>query len=299
MDGGKRLVGRPPEPKFVPLGGEVYRRRIEAGFSSAEELASTRSDLSEKKVEAAESSTPMTKRALEKLASVLKCKWEVLLDPTKIENASALFECRRYLPGVRELFRQWELSKSPDIPLEIKTIAIDLNDGWQFIHHTVSETKSTIIHFKIVMLGLDNLIPPNHEAVNSPEFTKTIEWSRLAVVKIDALQHKQKVGDFDAFNKTVTIEIRSYRTVPTIHGMLGAKNQSLLLAFTSCRLQPGPPPEYVWGDDAYQLIPSETGEDGLKPPAAKEWLKRFNEVWNVPPKPLLSYDSRSRRRAAE
>ena len=223
-------------------------------------------------------SQPSSAEVLGRIAGVLGVSWLDLLDKKAPENHDMVHTEQLFLKEIYSRMLEWEYDQDGQIPLEVDSLAIDMYDGIEFIQSTVAHTKSLGIRFRIAMLKgpSETLIYPGISS-DKPESLWVKEWSDHAIVTLKRIKQFFGPIGFGHPGKVVTAEIRTYDALPTIHGFKATKGDAMRLGYTNCKLVPGNPDRYDWGDGDYELCVSESPQEFAAKTA--EWQKRFNELW--------------------
>lgn len=177
-------------------------------------------------------------------------------------------------------FLRWESANEHDT-VQIDTLAIDLADGWENIVAAINACHANNIVFRILVVGAE--ITENGDGVPS---IVTDKWVPAAA---NSLAHiRKELANFNSTKKNVSIQIKTYNHVPTVHGLRATKNGKTRWWLGECRLTKGELTTYEWGQDDFLVI---NGSKALQNPRVKTYNLRFTHYWATTDEYQIEFNS--------
>ena len=203
---------------------------------------------------------------LARISKVLCIELRSLLPPP--EEKWAPSESQLTFAECRTDFMRWESVGEHD-SVEIDTLAIDLADGWENIVAAINECRANTILFKILVIGGE--IALDDEESRSIVIDKWLPAAQNSLVYI-----RKQLAKYNSKKKSVSIQVKTYSRVPTVHGLRAKKNGKLRWWIGECRLVDGDLPIYEWGQNDFLVL---DGSKALMHPRVKTYDRLFAEYW--------------------
>ena len=201
-----------------------------------------------------------------RISRVLCVELRTLLPPPDEDWAPS--ETQLTFAECRTDFIRWEAAGDHD-HVEIDTLAIDLADGWENIVAAINSCHANTITFRIMILGGD--ITVDDEEISSVVNDKWLPAARNSLAYI-----RKELARFKTNRKNVSIQIKSYSRVPTIHGLRARKSGKTRWWLGECRKVDGDLSVYEWGQDDFLVL---DGSKALQHPRVKTYNRLFTEHW--------------------
>ena len=203
---------------------------------------------------------------LARISKVLCIELRALLPPA--EENWAPSGTQLTFAECRSDFMRWESVGDHD-SVEIDTLAIDLADGWENIVAAINSCHANTITFRIMILGGD--VTVDDQDVRSVLTDKWIPAARNSLAYI-----RNELARFKTNKKNISIQIKTYNRVPTIHGIRARKNGKTRWWIGECRLVDGDLSIYEWGQDDFLVL---DGSKALQHARVKAYDRLFSEYW--------------------
>lgn len=179
------------------------------------------------------------------------------------------------LPEAADGLLRWEHTNAEAVPLDVDSLAIDLANGWGVIHTAINHTRTPELRMRVLMLTPDEAALRALPGVPA----QVLVWAQAGAGQLATI--RQQLHDFrHQLPKPITLAVKHYARVPTLHGIRVRYPAASLLAVTECGYSDGVPPAYHYGPEGYQLI---AGDDPDPARAARrdEFARLFAELWDV------------------